>query len=186
MEEALGHWDEVRRLQHRVERAVADNQGTPCVLAPRTLLSCAVACGELGLDAEARRLEETAAEQGFEGGDLGVWLDPPPAHLALLRGDLDRLDALLESSGATWHWSQDGSLYALATKLDALIALGRTSEAEEAATALLEPGTYLEPFALRALGLVRSDRALTEQAVERFEAMGLGWHAAKTRALAPA
>ena len=32
VEEALGHWDEVRRLQHRVERAVADNQGTPCVL----------------------------------------------------------------------------------------------------------------------------------------------------------
>ena len=98
----------------------------------------------------------------------------------MLRGDLDRLDALLEASGATWQLTQDGSLYALATKLDALIALGRAEEAEKAATALLEPGTYLEPFALRALGRVRSDRALTEQAVERFEAMGLGWHAAKT------
>ena len=86
----------------------------------------------------------------------------------------------------TWHWSQDGSLYALATKLDALIALGRTGEAEEAATSLLQPGTYLEPFALRTLGLVRSDPALTERAVERFDAMGLGWHAAKTRAVAPA
>ena len=180
VEEALGHWDEVRRLQDRVERAVSANKGTPCVLAPRTLLSCAVACGELGLDGEARRLEETAAEQGFGGGGMGAWLDPPPAHLAMLRGDLDRLDALLEASGATWQLSPDGSLYALATKLDALIALGRAEEAEEAATALLEPGTYLEPFALRTLGRVRSDRALTEQAVERFEAMGLGWHAAKT------
>ena len=177
VEEALGHWDEVRRLQHRVERAVADNQGTPCVLNPRTLFSCAVACGELGLDAEAQRLEEAAVEQGFQDGGMGFWLDPPPAHLALLRGDLERLDALLESSGATWHWSSDGSLYALATKLDALIALGRTREAEEAATPLLQPGTYLEPFALRTLGLARSDRALTEQAIERFEAMGLGWHA---------
>ena len=185
VEEALGHWDEVRRLQHRVERAVADNQGTPCVLNPRTLFSCAVACGELGLDAEAQRLEEAAVEQGFQDGGMGFWLDPPPAHLALLRGDLERVDALLESSGATWHWSLDGSLYALATKLEALIALGRTSEAEEAATPLLQPGTYLEPFALRTLGLARSDRTLTEQAVERFEAMGLGWHAAKTRALAP-
>jgi len=185
VEEALGHWDEIRRLQHRVERAVADNQGAPCVLNPRTLLSCAVACGELGLDAEMERLEEAAAEQGFEGGDMGFWLDPPPAHLALLRGDLERLDALLEASGATWHWSLDGGLYALATKLEALIALGRTNEAEEAATPLLQPGTYLEPFALRTLGLVRSDRTLTEQAVERFEAMGLGWHAAKTRALTP-
>jgi len=186
VEEALGHWDEVRLLQHRVERAVADNQGTPCVLNPRTLFSCAVACGELGLDAEAQRLEVAAVEQGFQDGGMGLWLDPPPAHLALLRGDLERLDALLESSGATWHWSLDGSLYALATKLEALIALGRTSEAEEAATPLLQPGTYLEPFALRTLGLARSDRTLTEQAVERFEAMGLDWHAAKTRALAPA
>ena len=183
VEEALGHWDEVRRLQDRVERAVSANTGTPCVLAPRTLLSCAVACGELDLDGEARRLEETAAEQGFGGSDVGAWLDPPPAHLALLRGDLDRLDALLEASGATWQLTQDGSLYALATKLDALIALGRAEEAEKAATALLEPGTYLEPFALRALGRVRSDRALTEQAVERFEVMGLSWHAAKTTAV---
>ena len=186
VEEALGHWDEVRRLQHRTERAVARNQDAPCVLNPRTLFSCAVACGELGLDAEAQRLEEAAVEQGFQDGGMGYWLDPPPTHLALLRGDLERVDALLESSGATWQWSQDGSLYALATKLEALIALGRTSEAEEAATRLLQPGTYLEPFALRTLGLARSDRALTERAVERFDAMGLDWHAAKTRALAPA
>ena len=186
VEEALGHWDEIRRLQPRVERAVADNQGTPCVLNARTLFSCAVACGELGLDADAQRLEEAAVEQGFQDGGMGFWLDPPPAHLALLRGDLERLDALLESSGATWHWSADGSLYAQATKLEALIALGRTREAEEAATPLLQPGTYLEPFALRTLGLVQGDRALMEQAVERFEAMGLDWHAAKTRALAPA
>jgi hypothetical protein len=33
---------------------------------------------------------------------------------------------------------------------------------------------------------VRSEPALTEQAAERFEAMGLAWHAEKTRALAPA
>ncbi len=186
VEEALGHWDEVHRLQQRVEPAVAANQGTPCVLNPRTLFSCAVACGELGLDAEAQRLEEAAVGQGFQDAGFGCWLDPPPAHLALLRGDLDRVVTLLESSGAMWHWTTDGSLYALATKLDALIALGRTAEAEEVATPLLQPGTYLEPFALRTLGLVRGDPALTAQAVERFDAMGLGWHAAKTRALASA
>jgi hypothetical protein len=186
VEEALGHWDEVRRLQPRVERAVSANAGTPCVLAPRSLLSCAVACSELGLDAEARRLEEIAREQGFEGGELAVYLDPPSAHLALLRGDRDRVAGLLESSGDAWQWTLDASPHALATKLDALIALGRPGEAEETATSLLEPGTYLEPFALRALGRVRSDPALTERAAERFEAMGLGWHAAKTRALATA
>lgn len=145
-----------------------------------------LACGELGLDADAQRLEKAAVDQGFQDGGMGFWLDPPPVHLALLRGDLERVDALLESSGATWLWSLDGSLYALATKLEALTALGRTSEAEEPATPLLQPGTYLEPFALRTLGSVRSDPALTEQAVERFEALGLGWHAARTRALAEA
>jgi hypothetical protein len=186
IEEALGHWAEVRRIQDRVERAVAANQGTPCVLNARTLFSCAVACAELGLDAEARRLEAAAIEQGFQDGGMGFWLDPPPAHLALLRGDLDRVDALLQASAATWHWSSDGSLYALATKLDALMALGRIDEAEETAAGLLEPGTYLEPFALRTLGAARSDRALTEQAIARFEAMGLGWHAERTRALASA
>ncbi len=186
VEEALGHWAEVRRIQDRVERAVAANQGTPCVLNARTLFSCAVACAELGLDAEARRLEAAAIEQGFQDGGMGFWLDPPPAHLALLRGDLDRVDALLQASAATWHWSSDGSLYALATKLDALMALGRIDEAEQTAAGLLEPGTYLEPFALRTLGAARSDRALTEQAIERFQAMGLGWHAERTRALASA
>jgi hypothetical protein len=181
VEEALGHWDEVRRLQDRVERAVIANQDTPCVLNPRTLFSCAVACEQLGMDDEAQRLEEAAVAQGFQDGGFGFWLDPPPAQLALLRGDLGRVDALVDASGATWRWSMDGSLYALALKLEALIALGRPGEAEEAAAGLLQPGTYLEPFALRTLGLVRGDRTLTDQAVERFEAMGLAWHAAKTR-----
>jgi hypothetical protein len=63
------------------------------------------------------------------------------------------------------------------------MALGRTAEAEQAATGLLQPGTYLEPFALRTLGLARDDGSLTDAAVERFEAMGLAWHAEKTREL---
>jgi hypothetical protein len=36
---------------------------------------------------------------------------------------------------------------------------------------------------LRALGLVREDETLLERAAERFEAFGLAWHAAETRAL---
>ena len=41
----------------------------------------------------------------------------------------------------------------------------------------------LEPFALRALGVVREDEKLIAQAVSRFETLGLDWHAAETRAL---
>jgi hypothetical protein len=31
------------------------------------------------------------------------------------------------------------------------------------------------------LGVVRNDQALIEQAADRFENFGLGWHAARTR-----
>jgi hypothetical protein len=51
------------------------------------------------------------------------------------------------------------------------------------AAPVLHPGTYLEPFALRALGLIREDETLVARAAERFEALGLGWHAARTRGL---
>jgi hypothetical protein len=49
---------------------------------------------------------------------------------------------------------------------------------------ILQPGTYLEPFALRALAIVREDDALLEQAIGRFQQMGLTWHAEQTRKLA--
>jgi hypothetical protein len=44
------------------------------------------------------------------------------------------------------------------------------------------PGSYLEPFALRALGRVREDGELLERAAERFDTLGLERHAAETRA----
>jgi len=36
---------------------------------------------------------------------------------------------------------------------------------------------------LRALGIVREDEALIQQALARFEQMGLDWHAEQTRML---
>ena len=56
----------------------------------------------------------------------------------------------------------------------------RSSEVEEEATAHLRPNTYLAPFALRALGVVRDETALVERALARFEALGLAWHAERT------
>jgi hypothetical protein len=48
------------------------------------------------------------------------------------------------------------------------------------AAEVLKPGVYLEPFALRALGIVREDESLVERAEERFRALGLDWHGAQT------
>jgi hypothetical protein len=45
---------------------------------------------------------------------------------------------------------------------------------------MVKPKTDLEPFALRALGYARGDDRLIRRATERFEAMGLDWHAAET------
>jgi hypothetical protein len=74
-------------------------------------------------------------------------------------------------------------LSAVSARLDALAALGDRAAVEAEAHLQSRPGTYFEPFALRALGIVREDDALLREALERFEQLGLGWHAEQTRAL---
>jgi len=37
---------------------------------------------------------------------------------------------------------------------------------------------------LRTLGLVRGDATLVQDSIDRFESLGLDWHAARTRELA--
>jgi hypothetical protein len=69
------------------------------------------------------------------------------------------------------------------TRLDALVALGRHEEVEQEAATLASARSVLRPFALRALGVVREDPALLEDAITRFEQFGLGWHAEETRRL---
>jgi hypothetical protein len=181
VEEVTGRWDTIRTLQPRVERSIQANLATPCILNASLLLSCAVACAELGEADEARRLERAEAELGMDGYEM--YLDPLRARLALIRGDLDALRGLLGKM-ELWHWPTHGHLVGVTTRLDTLVALERVDEVEESAPRLLQPGTYLEPFALRALGRVRGDPGLVTRAIERFEAIGLDWHAAQTRAAA--
>jgi hypothetical protein len=63
------------------------------------------------------------------------------------------------------------------------VALRRRERVEEEAALFLAETSYTHPFALRALGLVRGDRTLIEEALAGFEAQGLDWHAAETRSL---
>ncbi len=182
VEEALGNWDGIQRLQARIEPAIARNEGTPCLFNPWCLLSCSAACTELGLDEEARRLKRGADALGFEGYEQ--FLHPPIVRDALRRGDLDTVRALIDPSADTWHQTFDSTLNGTVTRLDALVAVGRWDEAVVEATSVLQPGTYLEPFALRTLGLIQRDPALVALAIGRFEEMGLDWHATRTRELA--
>jgi hypothetical protein len=100
-----------------------------------------------------------------------------------VRGDLDELQTLLDQTETTQRTLiRSTKLAPVAARLDALAALRERERLEAEAPRWLQPGTYLEPFALRALGVVRNDRMLTERAIDCFDALGLDWYAAQTRA----
>ena len=115
----------------------------------------------------------------MEGYDF--LLDPMRIHLALARGDLDDVERRIPRESPP---SSTRDVDMLVARMDALAALRRRDQLEAEAPVLLNPGTYLEPFALRALGIVRPDPELIDKAEQRFQDMGLEWHAAETAALA--
>jgi hypothetical protein len=175
-----GEWEVVRVLASRAEALVDSNAATPCVLNARALLVCAVASAYVDDESEAERLEQKAVGFGIEG--YGPIIGEPRARLALLRGDDNGVAAFLAQplavAGHSWHF-----LAAMATRLDALADRGERERVEEEGAPLVRAGTYLEPFALRALGRIRGDRALLESAAAHFDEMGAPWHAGQTRKL---
>lgn len=180
VEELVGAWERVRALQALAEERVVANADTPCVRNARSLLVCALAQAHGGDGDEARRLERGAEAMEMQG--FGHVLDTPRIELALARGDLDPVERLLAEPLPDRGWHRGWLLIAThATRLDALTALGRRKELES--WPVIRPETYLEPFHLRALGVVREDGDLIERALDRFERLGLAWHADQTRAL---
>jgi hypothetical protein len=75
------------------------------------------------------------------------------------------------------------ALPSAAARLDMLAVIGSVEDLETAANTLAPPALYAEPFALRALGIVREDEALLCKAEERFAVLEMGWHAAQTATL---
>jgi predicted ATPase len=177
VEQLAGAWERIAELTPRAEHAAQQNT-TRCLHNRVALLTCALASAYLGNEQEARRLEARSEERGVEHygrAESLIWL-------ALHRGDLAAVERLLEElehPGKSFLRSR--KFAPVAARLDALAALGRREALEDAASPLLRAGTYLEPFALRALGLVREDPILVEQAAARFDAMALAWHADQTR-----
>jgi hypothetical protein len=99
--------------------------------------------------------------------------------LALLRGDLGAVERLVAANPAVDFYDIDYP----AARLDAFAALRDRERAEAEAPPVLRSGGYAEPFALRAIGVLREERSLVERAVARFEELGLGWRARETRSL---
>jgi class 3 adenylate cyclase len=181
VEELMADWRRIRELEAETTTAIEANLDTPCVRNSRSLLVCAAAAAAEGEQEHARRLEERADQLMLQRHGRG--LDGPRLRLALVRDDRDALAELVDPSrplvGATTFFT----LSAVAGRLEALAVLGERAAVEEEAPPLLRRRTYLEPFALRALGQVREDEELIRQALARFEAMQLGWHAERTRLL---
>lgn len=179
LEELGGNWEAIRELTGRAEQAV--EASTSCVLRPRSLVVCALGAACLGEEEEARRLESLADALGAE--EYGRVVDAR-LRLALVRGELERAERLLaESERPAKTLIRSTKLAPAAARLDALAALQRSKALEQEAPPLVRAETYLEPFALRALGLVREDPILLEQAADRFDAMALAWYAAQTRGM---
>jgi tetratricopeptide (TPR) repeat protein len=178
VEEIAGGWTTIAELERIIRERVSANLATPCIRNARTLLLSAIAAEYVGDREHSRELEESAREVELEG--YGTVLAGPEMRLALVRGDLGRLEALVGAETRIFTWFGMGAILA---RLDALTALGDRATVEREATPLLRPGTLPEPFALRALGRVREDEELIRQALERFESMGMDVPAAETRAL---
>jgi hypothetical protein len=177
---ADGGWRSIRELARRTEQAVAANEATPCMLNAWSLLACAIAHVHAGDLEEARRLEQSADVVARPESQLTA---TAKAGLALARGDLGAVAELLPAEPLPRGGRPPWDAYLLPVRLDALTALRDHERLEKEAPPLLLPGTYFEPFALRALGAVREEAELLEQAAVRFEAMELRWHAEQTRAL---
>jgi hypothetical protein len=99
-----------------------------------------------------------------------------------MRGDLSSLDELLEDD----QWLRRQTWFALpaaAARLDALAVVGDLPTARESAAGLEEERSYLQPFALRSLGLVQEDEELVARADLLFRELRLDWHADQTDTL---
>jgi hypothetical protein len=178
LDELAGRWGAIQERTARVEELVAANAATPCVRNARTLLLCAAASEYAGDTERSRELEAEAAEFRLEGHP--AVLEGAEIRLALARGDLEYVESGVMQSERNMTFG----LMLIPARLDGLAALHDRARVEAEAPRFLHPSTYLEPFALRALGIVREDDALIEQAQERFEEMKLDWHAAQTDILA--
>ena len=176
--ENIADWDEARARTTEVIEAVERNAGTPCVRNARTLIACGLAHAAAGDERGAGDLLALADQFGVEG--WSSYVDPLLLRFALVRGDRAEVELLVEG---VFERAYVFGPSVKAVRLDALAALGRGDAIELEAPSALRGHTFVEPFALRALGIVRHDDDLLGRAHERFDALGLDWHGAQTERL---
>jgi hypothetical protein len=176
--DALGDWHALAEQTDRALAAIDANLATPCVRNPRDLLLCGLAHLCLGDESRATELERDGLRLAGEGYE--TYLSGVQLRIAMERGDRRAMESLIElpvERALVWGPG------VFAARLDAFVALGRHDRIGLEAPELVQPGTTVEPFALRALGVARGDDELLGRADERFAALGLTWHRAQTERL---
>jgi hypothetical protein len=177
VEEAGGGWDAIAARSDDIVAAVEGNLETPCTRNARSLLLAAVALLVTGTRAPA--LETRAMELAHRGWAAGG-LAAPAIRLGLLLGDRGEIERWLDLDVFRMYVYGPGVMTA---RLDALAALRDRAQVEELAPAYVGDGLFLEPFALRALGVVRGDDELLERADRLFLERELDWHRSQTERL---
>ncbi len=180
LEAAAGEWGTVRGLTQRLESAISANLATPCPFNVGLSLLAALGMLHGGDEAEAARLVAAAESIGMIG--YGRFLAPYLLRLATAQGDLVEVRRLIDT--AEPDWLTLGAWQLWTALFDGLTLLGDRDRIEAEAPSWVRPDAYVAPVAIRALGVVRQEPELLTDAVARFEAMGLAWHAAETRRMA--
>jgi class 3 adenylate cyclase len=177
LESAVGNWGAIQSLTQQTEDAVEANLLTPCPFNVGVLLIAGLGMVHGGDDGSAKRLVAKAEAIGMVGyHDLHAarWL-----NLAVARADHGEARRIMGSIAPTWLTPAAWELWA--ALFDGLAMLKERDRIESDAPVWVRPDAYVAPFAVRALGIARHDAALLIDALARFEAMGLDWHAHQTR-----
>lgn len=177
LEEAVGDWEAIRGLTQSMEDAVEANLATPCPFNVGLHLIAAVSMVHTGRDAESTRLIARAEAIGMVG--YTKFHSPRWLALAVAHKEREETRRLVESVDSSWLTGGSWELWA--ALFNGLGLLGDRDRIEADAPQWVRPDAYVAPFAVRALGVARGDRALLTDAVARFEGMGLAWHAQETR-----
>jgi class 3 adenylate cyclase len=178
LETAVADWEAVRGLTQRTEDAIEANLATPCPFNRGLLDLVATGWTYAGNTAEAGRLSARAEEIGM--ASYVMFLAPVWLGLTRARHDHAELRRLIDAIQPAWLTPSNWQLWA--GLFDGLLEIDDRERIEADAPQWLKEGSYVTPFAARALGIARRDEALLEDAVARFEAMGLERHAQLTRA----
>lgn len=178
LEVAVGDWQVAQALTPRIEGMVEANLATPCPFNVGLLMMAALGALHQGDGADATRLVDKANSIGMVGyTQFGI---SRTMRLAVARGDSEEVRRLVDAVEPAFL--TPGAWELRAALLDALAFLDDRPRVEIEAHQWVRPDSYVAPFAVRALAVVRRDPAMLADAEARFAAMGLAWNAAETRA----